>query len=812
MSENKVALAIIAKDKSLIIERMLNSTKGIFDFYALQDTGSSDNTVEIFEEWCKSHDKEFKTSKKVVGNDYLLVNVDGKEILGDFASARNDSFKLIPDEYKWAFWMDTDDVLYNPQAIPTLVELANKSNLDAVLLQYEYAKMGNINMIEHPRERLINLKKKGEWKNRVHENYRFLEQPVLALGKELGVDIKIIHERTGEESQATNRRNHLIMKGEVEEKGLENVDDELVSHMAFDHWEHKELEQSIALYLELEKRQIAKNYPIQDLFNTFLRLANCYFLSNNLGEALNYALKAKKINNKNSEVYILLSEIYLLTEQPQEAVLNADRVLQLGKTQTISPTSDLDYLIKPRSIKLTVAMQMKNFQLALQLIEELIQLMPGNVQWIENRFELQRELRKSLTIKAIGEISLYYQENNMSDQLDKVIDIIPLELKEDTTIRAKIKELKHDLKVKTARYKFDGAKSIVFFAGPHYEPWDGETDNKGGIGGSEGMCIQMARELAELGNKVYVYNECGYEEKEIDGVIYRHHSLWNERMECDIFVALRIPQIFGKLIKAKKQYLWLHDTNYGDQSLVNMYAPNNIFVLTECHKDIIKTNHGIKDESVFWLTRNALNKKALEYVDNNPVERKHNQVIWTSSYDRGLDFALDAWEKVKREVPDAEFKIVYGWNGYDKMMQARGQQNPAFAQQMAAYKSSIIDKISKIGGVQELGRVSQNEVYKMCAESAVWFYPTAFQEISCISAMTAQAMGAFPVCTPYAALKETVSSKYGMKVNRDKIADALIYQLKNQDEQKRKEMIEWARSEYDIRSLAKEWDLKFNQA
>ncbi len=112
---------------------------------------------------------------------------------------------------------------------------------------------------------------------------------------------------------------------------------------------------------------------------------------------------------------------------------------------------------------------------------------------------------------------------------------------------------------------------------------------------------------------------------------------------------------------------------------------------------------------------------------------------------------------------------------------------------MQALKSEIMALIAKSEGVQELGRISQNELYKEFGESSIWFYPTEFYEISCINAMTAQAMGAVPVCTPEAALKETVSSEYGMKVQLSDMADAAIHMLKNQEEldKRREPMMEW---------------------
>lgn len=49
----RVTLSGIVKNESKIIERCLDSCKGIVDYIAITDTGSTDNTPNIIEDWCK---------------------------------------------------------------------------------------------------------------------------------------------------------------------------------------------------------------------------------------------------------------------------------------------------------------------------------------------------------------------------------------------------------------------------------------------------------------------------------------------------------------------------------------------------------------------------------------------------------------------------------------------------------------------------------------------------------------------------------------------------------------------------------------
>ena len=68
VKEEKVMSLYDRQNESRIMERCLNATKSIVDFVSICDTGSTDNTPEIIENWCKEneipgtvHHEPFKT-------------------------------------------------------------------------------------------------------------------------------------------------------------------------------------------------------------------------------------------------------------------------------------------------------------------------------------------------------------------------------------------------------------------------------------------------------------------------------------------------------------------------------------------------------------------------------------------------------------------------------------------------------------------------------------------------------------------------------------------------------------------------------
>src|SRR3990167_2296102 len=106
---------------------------------------------------------------------------------------------------------------------------------------------------------------------------------------------------------------------------------------------------------------------------------------------------------------------------------------------------------------------------------------------------------------------------------------------------------------------------------------------------------------------------------------------------------------------------------------------------------------------------------------------KPNRVIYTSSYDRGLEHLLQIWGDVKKEVPEAELHIFYGWDLFSRFY----KDNP----ERMEWKHRI-DELMKQDGVTHHGRVSQPQIIEEMKKCGVWAYPTHFGEINCCSGDT----------------------------------------------------------------------------
>jgi hypothetical protein len=272
---------------------------------------------------------------------------------------------------------------------------------------------------------------------------------------------------------------------------------------------------------------------------------------------------------------------------------------------------------------------------------------------------------------------------------------------------------------------------IVFYCGNSIDEWSPKSEAKG-IGGSEEATINMARELAKLGNKVWVYNRCGDDEGEYDGVKYENYEYFSD-IECDILIFWRQPKYIidhKDNYKAKQVFLWLHDTVPQEEILPIKHFVNGIFVLSGFHASLYPA---LRDKLI--KTSNGIN---LDHFKQK-VEKNPYKIVYGSSYDRGLKELLEMWPEIKAHEKEATLSVFYGMG----------------AIQDEQFKDEI-QYLLKQEGITELGRISHMQVAKEFLSAGVWCYPAWFPEINCITAYKAQAGGAIPVITPTAALQESV--------------------------------------------------------
>lgn len=230
-------------------------------------------------------------------------------------------------------------------------------------------------------------------------------------------------------------------------------------------------------------------------------------------------------------------------------------------------------------------------------------------------------------------------------------------------------------------------------------------------------------------------------------------------------------------------------------------------IMGKVNVDVVTTENGEQKPEKLTMPRTEKNLVPTRENTTAKTTRNPHRIIYTSSYDRGLQHLLKMWPDVRKEVPDAELHIFYGWQLFENFY----KDNPGAMMWM-----SNMNKMMEHEGIVHHGRIAQPDLIEELKKSGIWAYPTHFDEINCISALKAQAYGCEPVVVNLAALKETV--QFGRKVEgsiydektKEEFKKELIGALKNpMSEFKRKEMMEWAKK-YEWRKIANNWEVLLN--
>ena len=320
---------------------------------------------------------------------------------------------------------------------------------------------------------------------------------------------------------------------------------------------------------------------------------------------------------------------------------------------------------------------------------------------------------------------------------------------------------------------------IVFWLGAAPEPWDPLTALETGIGGSETAAIHMSRQLALLGHEVTVYSD--YPSQFIDAddegqfphtvdVEWRDYRSYGEGdRSCDLFISSRQPEARRKLLpRCRQAWLWMHDLHCGpDWDNVIGTDYDRVLCLSNWAKERFVAYYPGVDASKIFVSSNGLDLSLFE----NGMLRAGNQhvapvaratisfraasplrVTWSSSPDRGLDRLLDFWPKIYEQYgSNARLQVYYGFETWKRLATLHGLTGEM--SRIALLEGRLAAMADQ--GVVFYGRRGQQEIAQSYLLSKLWLYPTSFEEISCITAMEAQAAGCKIVATRCGALPET---------------------------------------------------------
>lgn len=270
-----------------------------------------------------------------------------------------------------------------------------------------------------------------------------------------------------------------------------------------------------------------------------------------------------------------------------------------------------------------------------------------------------------------------------------------------------------------------------------------------GIGGSEEKLIEWAREMAKSNDvTIYMNGEHG----DFDGVKYRDHREFNPLVKRDVFISFKARNILTNSIYADKIY---HFTTEIEPEWANyeLNSVDAIFTISHYHERNMRPASDKFKTMYLWAD--------LDRMDANKVEEKEeDSMLYSSSFDRGLEELLVNWVKVKEKLGVKKLYITYGWDFMINLLKS----NP----HLYKWKEKM-DVLIKQEGVELVGRLTNDEMCQMYWKCKYWALPlnNPNSELFCINAVKAQYAGCIPVVRKIGALQETVNES----INWDWILD-----------------------------------------
>lgn len=740
----------------------------------------------------------------------------------DFGMARTYAMQFVPKGQDcYIYWQDADDVLMNADKLHSLADEALQNKWAAIFLTYLYQvdfdESGNIRevIVEHKRERIIRNDNSFKWVNRLHEI--LIEEKQENMVKIVKKDCTVVHMDNASRTDDRIERNIRILEKQAVDEN--HKDPRTIVYLAKAYTDRGKI-----FSIKGDEASAKINFDLAlTLFNEYL---------NGTGRpGTDGYTEGSGWPEERATAWSFVGEIAIMQKSPQiaihayqsaidEAPEFPNNYVDLAMAYSIAgdfkkakhwlsvatsiPMPETSMIVTPRDMKtralevdMQVAIREGKFERAIDDISKLMEILPNSKEELEGRMNIVNGMDKSnKASQSIVYLGKYLEGSKELDKLAYLVKSIPSDLATE--------QFASQMRHKFLPPRIHGDNELTILCGPGFEEWSPKSLSTG-LGGSEEAVVYLSRELTKLGWKVTVYANPGKEAGDHDGVTYLPYYELNINDKFNALVLWRSIGFVDFEPKAKFIMVWMHDVpNNPDFTEERVNKVDKICVQSEYHKSLLRMNRNgeylpMPNNKVF------LSANGIPELPVPKVKRDSRRIIYSSSVDRGLVYLLKMWPKIIKAVPDANLHVYYGFQVFDVIH----KDNPA----RLKWKNQIIEMM-KQPGITYHGRVGHDELAVEMAKSGVWAYPTDFTEISCITAMKCQALGAVPVCTTLAALKETVRN--GMKVEvdtsteegQDEYCEQLINMLKNKDLQKeiRPGMMKWAREYFAWSRVAENWD------
>lgn len=765
-----ITLCIIVKNEEKTLPVLFKSIVPYVDKVVVTDTGSTDKTKEVCEEYC---------GEKLKWTTF--------EWCDDFAAARNYNFSHA-DKDSWVIWADADDIILNATELKSIIEDCEKNNINAVMFPYHYVvdKNGNTTCLQ-TRERLIKNNGTYKWIGRVHEAML----PITKMSSGLSLNtVEWFHNTTPERVEKSKFRNLDILEKALEEEISNNkVDPRTLYNLGNAYFTVDDFQKAIACYV----KYLTLSGWVEEMYLARHRITLALLYTKQFELAEESALKTISLKPEYPDAYIDLGKVYYELREFDKSIYWFKEALNKKLPKSLPVYNPMDYAANLYWLLGHALSQIERYTEAYEYFKKFQTFYKDNKEVVEILKTLDEAMEEAENVRAIARVgkvtnAIAIESNQKENKFWSVIPKKYLEFPEVLYFKNKISNKTEST-----------GKEMAIYCGKCIVEWDPSVEKNGGIGGSEEAVINLSRLLAKKGWKITVFGR-PLKEGVYDGVEYKYYTEFNPRDKYDVFISWRMPSVMNAEINSDRKYIWLHDCTPQDMFSANILRnTDKIMVLSKYHRSLYPE---IPEEK-FMYTGNGINPDFF----NEDIKKNPKYCINTSAPDRGLEVLLKMWPSILKEVPDAELHWFYGWDVFDGLH----KDNP----EKQVYKARIKELLNQ-PGVFEEKRADHITIAKKYKEAQLWLYPTEFTEIYCITADKAQAGGALPVTTVVAALDERVKFGTKMDVNnlysnenaQKEYIQKVINYLKNPElvDKEREGMSNYALTNCSWARIADQWD------
>lgn len=746
MANNRktICLNMIVKNESHIIKETLENltSKIVFDYYVICDTGSTDNTKQII--------NDFFEKKGIPGE---LHDDEWR----DFAHNRTKALEYAFEKTDYALIFDADDKLHGDFILPT------NMNKDGYHLQF-----GNQNGTSYVRVLLIDNRIKWRYLGVLHE-FIDCQKPNPNIDVIKG-NYYIVSGRLGDRNKDPNKylKDALILE-KAHKEALEK-NDNLYLRYAFycanSYSDCGKYEKAIEWY----KTTLKQDNWFQEKYMSCKFMYDCFVHLNRKEEGLYYLVESFRYDNERGEcLYNIITE-YLWKNMPNMAYNYYRNSKHYIENKYLNDTSEklfvevdkLQFYVPYYMI--IIADKVKEYETIAKMYQIIFtkKCHVFHDHWIGNMlFNLQFFVEYCIKyipnfFELFNNYFVFLKSHNYNYTKFKF-------LTKFKKYGLDIDYSQIDLSQKFSLEECKKSNKILIYTGYFEQLWNYTISLNKALGGSETAITYVSRYFPK-NYDVYIAGDV--KEEKVDNITYIHNKRLPEFIEENAFHTIIISRYIGffeiyRYASSYQYYIWGHDTHllpYGcdlnSEEIIDKYSERitGCICLTDWQKKNYEKTYPQLVNKIH-LINNGIDLDLFKY---DVKKKKPNKFLYSSCSERGLSIILDLWPVIIEYMPNAEL-IICSYNTFPK--------------NEADHKMKKI--IDSYDNIRHLGKLKREELYREMADTEYWFFPSIFPETSCITALEMLMSEVICIYYPFAGLPDTMKD-YGIKMDRGNELDKLF--------------------------------------